>query len=201
MQAKRNIPEADSLHIRFEFKTSIDKQAILPKNFTDTLAKINILLNKVFSSAEFKDSLYSHTFNDSSYSKSKANCFIRVINEQTHRVDGSAVYGNLTADSVINIELAIRRTEGKTRTQGFSNACIYKITSNDFWMKPDQLLAFRYVRHIAHEFTHIRGYRHDNKVATAYKWGRNPGEDPAYGVGRIVGNILERWNKAGIIKL
>jgi hypothetical protein len=148
---------------------------VLPKHFDDTLKKVNLLLNRIYSSREFKDSLYAHSFNDSTFSKVKSACFAKEINENTHRIEGSNVYNNLTAEKVIKLDLVVQETLNKTKTQGFSNACVYKITSNDYWMGEDQPLAYRYVRHIAHEFTHIRGYRHDNKVAKEYKWGRDPG--------------------------
>jgi hypothetical protein len=191
----------DSAQVQFELNLITKGKVVLPKHFDDTLKKVNLLLNRIYSSREFKDSLYAHSFNDSTFSKVKSACFAKEINENTHRIEGSNVYINLTAEKVIKLDLVVQETLNKTKTQGFSNACVYKITSNDYWMGEDQPLAYRYVRHIAHEFTHIRGYRHDNKVAKAYKWGRDPNEDPAYGVGRIVGNILERWMKAGMLEI
>gem|GEM_PF-1253604 len=191
-------PVPAGFHVRFKFNLTTSGNVKLPAHFSDTLARVNYLLNKIYSSQEFKDSLYAHTFNDSSYSKVKNPCFKKLINNETQRIDGSVVYDNLVADTLINLDLLVQETLKKTGTQGFSNACKYKITSNDYWMGGDQALTYRYVRHIAHEFTHIRGYRHDNRVEKPYKWGKKPTEDPAYGVGLIVGHILERWSKEGI---
>ncbi|TZF84853.1 hypothetical protein FW774_07705 [Pedobacter sp. BS3] len=187
--------------VEFTFTLSTKGDVSLPEHFSDTLTKVTGFLNKVYSSQEFKDSLYSHTYNDSAYSATRSTCFKREINEQLHRIDGRVVYENLLASAKINLNLLIQQTEGSTSTQGFSSACVYKITSNDYWIYANQPLAYRYARHIAHEFTHIRGYRHDSNVAQVYKWGHSPEEDPAYGVGNIVGNILERWNKMGLIKI
>jgi len=197
----RAVKTASDIEVHFKFNLETKGSVKLPENFQDTLAKVNMLLDMVFSSKEFKDSLYTHSFNDSTFSKMKKPCFKKEINEETHRIDGSNVYENLTSDKNINLDLVIQETLKKTTTQGFSNACRFKITSNDYWMGSDQPLAFRYCRHIAHEFTHIRGYRHDNNVDKPYKWGRSANEDPAYGVGKIVGNILTRWSRAGLIKL
>jgi len=191
----------DPVQVRFNFNFIAKGNVKLPANFGDTLKKVNVLLDQLFSSQEFKDSLSAHSFNDSTYSKVKNACFVRDINANTHRIDGRNVYDNLTADKVINLDLLVQETLKKTSTQGFSNACSYKITSNDYWMGENQPLAYRYVRHIAHEFTHIRGYRHDTRVEKEYKWGRSPNEDPAYGVGKIAGNILQRWSKSGIAKI
>ncbi len=144
----------DVAKVHFKLNFSTKGNVKLPEHFNDTLEKVNKLLDMLYSSKEFKDSLYAHSFNDSTFSRVKKPCFKVEINENTHRIDGSNVYGNLIEDPEINLELLVQETLEKTKTQGFSSACKYKITSNDYWMSGGQPLAFRYVRHIAHEFTH-----------------------------------------------
>jgi hypothetical protein len=190
-------------HKAKEFKLTasfvLNKDASVPANFADTLKKAQELLSKVFSSDEFKDIMYKQSYNDSSYSKTKSGCFDKVYDTKSGRVSGKAVYDNLMMDGNVSLLITIKNNGTKKGTMGSSNACINKITTYDYWLVEKPGLAQRLARHIAHEFTHIRGYRHDNRVPKEYKWGRKLNEDPAYGVGSIVGEILTRWTKQGLI--
>ncbi|WP_461789787.1 hypothetical protein [Pedobacter sp.] len=186
-------------NIRFKISFTVDEKATVPSQFADTLKKAEQLLSKVFSSSEFKEAMYKQNYNDSAYSKSKKKCFDIVFDQSTGRIPGKAVYDNLLADNEINLVINIKNNGDKKGTMGSSNACNYSITTYDYWLVEKGELAQRLARHIAHEFTHVRGYRHDNKVEKAYKWGHKPEEDPAYGVGSVVGEILRDWSKKGII--
>lgn len=188
---------AKPVSIKFKIETSSD--ATLPEGFADTLRKVEDILSKIFSSQDFKDALYKRSFSDSSFSKSKKGCF-ELAYEDNGRVSGKGVYENITRNKNISIEWSIKKyTKGpKTSTMGFSNACVDKITSYDYWIKNDQYLSLRMVRHLAHEFTHVCGYRHDGKVPKAYKWDKK--DDPAYGVGGIVGDIMLNWAKKGLLE-
>ncbi|WP_113638074.1 hypothetical protein [Nubsella zeaxanthinifaciens] len=185
--------------IRFKISFNVDEKATVPSHFADTLRKAEQLLSRVFSSADFKEALYKQNYNDSAYSKSKKKCFEVVYDQTTGRIPGKAVYDNLLADKEVNLTINIKNNGDKKGTMGSSNACSYSITTYDYWLVENGELAQRLARHIAHEFTHVRGFRHDNKVDKAYKWGRKTEEDPAYGVGNIVGEILKMWSKKGMI--
>ncbi|WP_199120961.1 hypothetical protein [Pedobacter sp. ASV28] len=185
--------------VRFDIKFKVENGAKVPDHFADTLKKAQELLNKVFYSKEFKEELYKQSYNDSAYSKSKKGCFETVYDSKNGRIAGKAVYDNLIANKNINLLITIKNNGDKKGTMGSSNACIDKITTYDYWLVEKEGLSQRLARHIAHEFTHIRGYRHDNKVDKAYKWGKKTNEDPAYGVGSIVGDILSAWSKKGLI--
>lgn len=186
---------ASVANIHFKISFTVDEKATVPSQFADTLEKAQQLLSRVFSSSEFKEAMYQQSYNDSAYSKSKKKCFDVVFDQSTGRIPGKAVYDNLIADSNINLLVNIKNNGTKKGTMGSSNACNYTITTYDYWLVEKGELAQRLARHIAHEFTHIRGYRHDNKVEKTYKWGHQPKEDPAYGVGNIVGEILKDWSK------
>lgn len=178
---------------------TVSEGAQVPKHFADTLIKAQQLLSKVFSSAEFKEIMCQKSFSDSSYSRSKKKCFDVIYDPETGRISGKAVYDNLLKENNVSLSMVIKNNGDKQTTMGFAGACSYKITTYDFWLVEGGALSQRLARHIAHEFTHIRGYRHDNLVPKAHKWGLNTKEDPALGVGSVVGEILTRWAKFGII--
>ncbi|MFN0292570.1 hypothetical protein [Pedobacter helvus] len=178
---------------------TVSEGAQVPKHFADTLLKAQQLLSKVFSSAEFKEIMSQKSFSDSAYSKSKKKCFDVIYDPETGRISGKAVYDNLLKENNVSLSMVIKNNGDKQTTMGFAGACSYKITTYDFWLVEGGALSQRLARHIAHEFTHIRGYRHDNLVPKAHKWGLNTKEDPALGVGSVVGEILTRWAKFGII--
>lgn len=178
---------------------TVSEGAQVPKHFADTLLKAQQLLSKVFSSAEFKEIMSQKSFSDSAYSKSKKKCFDVIYDPETGRISGKAVYDNLLKENNVSLSMVIKNNGDKKNTMGFAAACSYKITTYDFWLVEGGALSHRLARHIAHEFTHIRGYRHDNLVSKAHKWGLNAKEDPALGVGSVVGEILTRWAKFGII--
>ena len=185
------------VNIRLSFDVS--EGASVPTHFADSLKKAQQLLNKVFSSEEFKQIMQEQSFNDSAYSKSKKQCFEKIYDKKTGRILGSAVYDNLLNDKSVELIITIKNNGDKKTTMGLSSACVNKITTYDYWLVEGGELAQRLARHIAHEFVHIKGYRHDSKVEKAYKWGRKLNEDPAYGVGSIVGSILADWSKRGVI--
>ena len=185
--------------ISFRVSYTVDKNATVPEHFADTLKRAQELLSRVFSSSEFKDEMLKQQYNDSAYSKSKKACFATVYDHKTGHIPGQAVYDNLLANPTVDLAITIKNNGDKKGTMGSSNACVNKITTYDYWLREKDGLALRLARHIAHEFTHIRGYRHDNKVPEAYKWGRKLTEDPAYGVGSIVGDILTKWDRAGLL--
>ncbi len=183
-------PHNPTKEVSFNLSYTVDQGATVPTHFADTLKKAQQLLNQVFSSVEFKERLSKQSYSDSAYSKSKKACFNTIYDPKTGRIPGVAVYDNLLVDQKIDLVITIKNNGNKKGTMGSSNACIYKITTYDYWLTEKVGLSMRLARHIAHEFTHIRGFRHDNKVPKPYKWGHKTSEDPAYGVGEIVGRIL-----------
>lgn len=185
--------------ITFNIKLTVSPDATLPKGFADSLSKTQDILARIFSSQEFKDSLCKRSFADSSFFKpSKKNCFERIYSENG-KVSGKGVYENLTNSNNIAFEWHIKKyTKGlKPTSLGFATACVYKITTHDYWLTEGQYLTLRLVKHLAHEFTHIRGYRHDMNVDKPFKWKRS--EDPAYVVQRIVADIMLNWEKEGLL--
>ena len=202
--AKPKMADADSVKkpedpIVITVNYTVEKGATVPEHFADTLKKAQTLLSKVFSSKEFKAAMYKQSFNDSAYSKSKKACFEKLYDPKNGKLTGELVYANLLANPVIDLSITIKNNGDKKTTMGLSYPCVSKFTTFDYWLVTDTELARRLARHIAHEFTHIRGYRHDNNVPDKYKWGRDVEEDPAYGVGSIVGEILTNWSKKGMI--
>lgn len=178
---------------------TVNEDATVPQSFADTLKKAQQLLEKVFRSKEFRAAMFKQSYHDSAYSKSKMACFPMVYDPKTGRISGASVYQNLLKEKEVKLFINIKNNGPKRTTMGASYACNYKFTTYDFWLQEKGELARRLARHIAHEFTHIKGYRHDNKVSARFKWGRDVKEDPAYGVGNIVGEILTEWSKKSII--
>ena len=183
--------------VNFSVKLQVSPEVVLPEGFTDSLEKARLILTKILSSEDFKQALTKRSFADSSFSKSKKGCF-ELIYDDNGRVSGEGVYENVTRNANAGIEWVIKTyAKGKTSTMGFSSACVNRITSYDYWIKNGQYLSLRIVRHLAHEYTHVCGYRHSGRVAKAYKWKKE--DDPAYGVGGIVGEIMLDWIKKGIL--
>lgn len=191
--------QTDTANFKLNVSYKVEEGAKVPEGFADTIKKAQFLLEKVFNSNEFKNALFKQSYNDSAYSKSKKACFLTVYDEKTGRITGETVYQNLLKEKEVKLLINIRNNGDKKGTMGASYACNYQFTTYDYWLQEKGELARRLARHIAHEFTHIRGYRHDNKVPKPFKWGRNIKEDPAYGIGNIVGEILATWGKKSLI--
>lgn len=189
--------------VKLALTYSVTSDANLPTTFADTVKRVQDLLARVLSSKDFKDELYKRNFHDSAYSKSTSTCFNRIYGGTVkgRSIAGKAVYDNLLPSNSLAIAVSIRNNGTNTTTLGSASACGSKITTNDYWLKlSEKRLAHRLARHWAHEYTHIRGYRHDSNVATGYEWGSDVNKDPAYGVGDVVGVVLDKWLAAGIIK-
>lgn len=189
--------------IKLSLNYTLSPGGAVPASFPDTFKRAQELLQKVFSSKDFRDQLYKRNFHDSAYSKSSSTCFSKIYGGigVGKNVAGKSVYDNLLANHSISITINIKNNGSNTTTMGSAAACVYKITTYDYWLKlSEKRLAQRMARHFAHEFTHIRGYRHDSNVATGFKWGSDVNKDPAYGVGDVVGEVLDKWTAAGIIK-
>jgi len=189
------------IKLTLTFTTSAD--AVVPATFADMVKRVQELLTKVFSSKDFKDELYKRNFHDSAYSKSIATCFNRIYGGTVkgRSIAGEAVYDNLLPNTAFSIAVTIRNNGTNTTTLGSASACGSRITTNDYWLKlSEKRLAHRLARHWAHEYTHIKGYRHDTNVAAGYEWGSDVNKDPAYGVGDVVGVVLEKWLAEGVIK-
>jgi len=189
------------IKLTLTYTTSAD--ALVPATFADTVKRVQELLTKVFSSKDFKDELYKRNFHDSAYSKSTATCFNRIYGGTVkgRSIAGKAVYDNLLPNTAFSIAVTIRNNGTNTTTLGSASACGSRITTNDYWLKlSEKRLAHRLARHWAHEYTHIKGYRHDTNVAAGYEWGSDVNKDPAYGVGDVVGVVLEKWLAEGVIK-
>ncbi|TZF82664.1 hypothetical protein FW774_14270 [Pedobacter sp. BS3] len=161
-------------------------------NFRDTAIKALHLMSKVFSSEEFRDSLDKYDFPCSNgwYKpcKTPGNQIINKCDSTDHRVHGNTVYKDLLMEKVVTLNLAIKHPKGKTGSYGWSDACIYKISSYSWWLKNNrrQPLSEEYAIHLAHEYCHIVGYYHSREHSRS--------NDVAYRVGGIVRNILWRWS-------
>lgn len=189
-----------SIHkpITFKINPNVADDVILPEGFADTLKKAEMILSKIFSSEDFKQALEKRSFADSAFSKTKKTCFERIYDENG-RVSGKGVYENLTRNPNVEIEWVIKRYKDgeKTSVMGFSTFCVNKITSYNYWIKNGQYLSLRFVRHLAHEYTHVCGYKHDKLLPKEHKFKK--GDDPAMGVGGIVGDIMLDWTKRGLL--
>lgn len=184
--------------VKINFKVKAADNVELPEGFTDTLKKAEQILSKILSSEDFKQELSRRSFADSAFSKTKRSCFERIYDENG-RVSGKGVYENITRNPNIEIEWIIKKYKDgeKTSVMGFSTFCINKITSHDYWIKNGEYLSLRFVRHLAHEYTHVCGYKHDKLLPKEHKFKK--GDDPAMGVGGIVGEIMLNWTKRGLI--
>lgn len=189
--------------IKLTISFTVSTDATVPTTFADTVKRAQDLLAMVFSSKEFRDELFKRNFHDSAYTKSTSTCFNRVYGgtERGRSIAGKSVYDNLLPNSTLSIAVIIKDNGTNTTTLGSASACGSRITTNDYWLKlSEKRLAQRLARHWAHEYTHIRGYRHDDKVTPGFEWGSDVNKDPAYGVGDVVGIVLDKWTKNGIIK-
>ena len=184
--------------VRFSVKVNAAADVVLQEGFADTLKKAEQILSKILSSEDFKQALAKRSFADSAFSKTKKTCFERIY-EENGRVSGRGVYENITRNPNIQIEWVIKKYKNgeKTSVMGYSTFCVDKITSHDYWIKNDQYLSLRFVRHLAHEYTHVCGYKHDKLLPKEHKFKK--GDDPAMGVGGIVGEIMLNWTKRGLI--
>lgn len=189
---------------KVEATFSIVGDADVPPSFADSAKKAQDLLTMVFSSKDFRDELYKRNFHDSAYSKTKSTCFNKVYGGTIagRSIAGKSVYNNLLYQSSLDLKINIKYNGTNTTTMGSSSACGSVITTNDYWLKlTEKKLAYRLARHWAHEYTHIRGYRHGTAVAAPYTWSSNDVNlDPAAGVGDIVGLVLDKWIALKIIK-
>lgn len=184
--------------VKITFTVNAADNVELPEGFADTLKKAEEILSKILSSEDFKQALMKRSFADSAFSKTKKTCFERIYDENG-RVSGKGVYENITRNPNIQIEWVIKKYKDgqKTSVMGFSTFCVNKITSHDYWIKNGQYLSLRFVRHLAHEYTHICGYKHDKLLPKEHKFKK--GDDPAMGVGGIVGDIMLDWTKRGLL--
>jgi len=184
--------------VKITFNVNVADDVLLPNGFLDTLKKAEEILSKILSSEDFKQALSKRSFADSAFSKTKKQCFERIYDEDG-RVSGRGVYENITRNPNIQIEWFIKRYKNgeKTSVMGFSTFCVNRITSHDYWIKNGQYLSLRFVRHLAHEYTHVCGYKHDKLLPKEHKFKK--GDDPAMGVGGIVGDIMLDWTKKGMI--
>jgi hypothetical protein len=185
-------------HVKMRFIPNVAENVVLPIGFADTLKKAEELFNLIINSEDFKVALEKRSFADSAFTKSKRNCFERIY-DQSGRVSGLGVYQNLTRHKNVEIEWVIKKYKNgeKTSVMGFASYCVNRITSHDYWIKNGQYLSYRFVRHLAHEYTHVVGYRHDKALPKEHKFAK--GDDPAMGVGGIVGDIMIDWTKRGVI--
>ena len=197
--SKKLRKQTDVAEFNLNVSYTVEDGAKVPTGFADTVKKAQVLLAKVFRSKEFKEALFKQSYNDSAYSKTKKACFLTIYDEKTGRISGEAVYQNLLKEKDVKLLINVKNNGDKKGTMGASFACNHQFTTYDYWLQEKGELARRLARHIAHEFTHIRGYRHDNKVPKEFKWGREVKEDPAYGIGSIVGEILTAWSKKSLI--
>ncbi len=184
--------------VKMTFKVNVADNVELPEGFADTLKKAEAILSKILSSEDFKEALSKRSFADSAFSKTKKSCFERIYDDNG-RVSGLGVYENITRNPKVEIEWVIKKYKDgeKTSVMGFSTFCVNKITSHDYWIKNGQYLSLRFVRHLAHEYTHVCGYKHDKLLPKEHKFKK--GDDPAMGVGGIVGDIMLDWTKKGLI--
>lgn len=180
--------------IAFNVKLNVAPEVTLPEGFADSVKKAEHILSSILSSQEFKDALCSRSFPDSSFTTLKLDCFERIYDENG-KVSGKGVYENMTRNPNIQIEWVIKNDAKKAI--GVSFFCVNKITSYDHWIKNNQYLTLRMVKHWAHEYTHICGYRHDGKVKEQFKWTRK--EDPSYVMQDIVADIMLNWGKKGLL--
>jgi len=184
--------------VKLTFKVNVADNVDLPEGFADTLKKAEEILSKILSSEDFKQALSKRSFADSAFSKTKKTCFERIYDENG-RVSGLGVYENITRNPNVEIEWVIKKYKDgqKTSVMGYSTFCVNKITSHDYWIKNGQYLSLRFVRHLAHEYTHVCGYKHDKLLPKEHKFKK--GDDPAMGVGGIVGDIMLDWTKRGLL--
>lgn len=182
---------------------NVASDASVPDSFGDTVKKTEALLAIVLSSKDFRDELYKRNFADSAYGTMKNPCFNKVYGGTVAgcSIAGKAVYDNLFPATTINLTINIRNNGDNVTELGSAANCGSAIRTNDYWLKlNEKQLAYRLAKHWAHEYTHIRGYRHDTNVPVAYKWGNtNPEKDPAVGVHTIVGIVLDKWIAAKLI--
>ncbi|RYF25500.1 MAG: hypothetical protein EOO42_03640 [Flavobacteriales bacterium] len=184
--------------VKFSVKVNVADNVILPVGFADTLKKAEEILSLILSSEDFKKELSKRSFADSAFTRTNKSCFERIYDEDG-RVSGKGVYENITRNPNIQVEWVIKKYKNgeKTSVMGFSSFCVNKITSHDYWIQNGQHLSLRFVRHLAHEYTHVCGYKHDKLLPKEHKFKK--GDDPAMGVGGIIGDIMLDWTKKGII--
>lgn len=184
----------DSVKMRFQlgtFSSSIS-------NFQDSATKALRILSGVFSSKEFRDSLVTYNFVCSNGSTNP--CLAN--KPQLHRykcdsvlqvIKGQTVYDDITADSVVNINLQILASSGSSPF-GYTYVCGSTIYSYDWFLKNNNRAlptTQEYAVHLAHEFTHTLGYVHSSNHTGA--------QDLTGRIGSIVRNILtKRANLAAI---
>ncbi len=167
-------------------------------NFQDSATKALSILSDVFSTKEFKDSLLTYTFvcsNGSSNSclASKPKLHRYKCDSVLQVITGQTVYDDLTADSVVNINLQVLASSGSS-PYGYTYVCSSTIYSYDWFLKNNNRAlptTQEYAVHLAHEFTHTLGYVHSSNHTAA--------QDLTSRIGRIVRNILtKRANLAAI---
>lgn len=172
-------------------------------NFKPVADEALELLSKVFSSKEFKDSIYKYDYAPSNqlnnpYQCSKAKDLnVIKVDPTKNRINGSMVYDDLLKYKDVALNLVIRKSDVKN-VLGSSSYCNFTITSNDYWLKEDDMamtLPEEYAIHLGHEFCHTLGYYHNDD-----KHPNTKTEDVAYGTGSLVANILWDWSLKEIKK-
>lgn len=167
-------------------------------NFQDSATKALAILSDVFSTKEFKDSLLNYTFVCSNGSTNP--CLANKLKLHRNKCDsvlqlikGQTVYDDLTADSVVNINLQVLASSGSS-PYGYTYVCGSTIYSYDWFLKNNNRAlptSQEYAVHLAHEFTHTLGYVHSSNHTVA--------QDLTGRIGSIVRNILtKRANLAAI---
>lgn len=171
-------------------------------NFRPIADEALSLLSKVLSSKEFKDSIGKYNYaptnqlrNPSQCSKAKDLNIIKV-NPLTSRIDGTMVHDDLLKYKELTLNLTVRDRGEPTTVMGSSSFCNFVITSNDYWLKDDDMpmtLPEEYAIHLGHELCHILGYYHASHPDTKT-------EDVSYGIGSLIANVLWDWSLKDIKK-
>ncbi|RZK01556.1 MAG: hypothetical protein EOO43_24345 [Flavobacterium sp.] len=118
------------------------------------------------------------------------------VNSTTNRIDGTTVHDDLLKYKDVSLNLTVRDRGEPTTVMGSSSFCNFSISSNDYWLKEDDMsmtLAEEYAIHLGHEFCHILGYYHNTHPDTKT-------EDVSYGIGTLIANVLWDWSLKEIKK-
>ncbi len=171
-------------------------------NFKPTADEALDLLSKVLSSQEFKDSIAKYNYAPTNQLSTPRQCSratnlnIIKVNPLSNRIDGTMVHDDLLKYKDVTLNLVVRDRGEPTTVMGSSSFCTFTITSNDYWLKEDDMsmtLAEEYAIHLGHELCHILGYYHNTHPDTKT-------EDVSYGIGTLIANVLWDWSLKEIKK-
>lgn len=160
------------------------------------------LLSKVLSSQEFRDSIAKYNYAPTNQLGSPRQCTratslnVIKVNPITNRIDGTMVHDDLLKYKELSLNLVVRDRGEPTTVMGSSSFCNFTITSNDYWLKEDDMsmtLPEEYAIHLGHELCHILGYYHHTHPDTKT-------EDVSYGIGSLIANVLWDWSLKEIKK-